>query len=234
MKEYEQIKHTYGIGHPKLIDIKKEINKIRSEIHDQEQYYVNNASIIATTISKVTVDKLFENKTYDVVLFDEVSMAYVLQIVCAATFCKEHLICVGDFMQLAPIAQSKSKDVLCEDIFSYLGICRKGIPYYHPWIVMLDEQRRMNPAIAGFSNKYVYKNLLRNHRSVIFGYKKIIKAPVCKNHAINLIDLTGTYCAAYKNTENSRFNILSAFICFASAIKTEKKIDTLPMLRRQD
>ena len=230
LKEYDQIKHVNGLGSQKLIDIKKEINKIRSSIREQEQYYVSKASIVSTTISKVVVDKLFEDKKYDVVMFDEVSMAYVLQIVCAATFCKEHFICVGDFMQLAPIAQSKAKDVLCEDIFSYLGINRNGVPYYHPWLVMLDEQRRMHPMISGFSNKYVYKNLLRNHPSVYSKHDIIVEAEICKGHAINFINLAGAYCAAYKNTDNSRFNILSAFICFAAAIQTEQNVETVRII----
>ena len=230
IKDYDYIKHTSGLGSQKLIDIKKEINKIRSSIREMEQYYVSRASIVCTTISKVVIDKLFEDKLYDVVMFDEVSMAYVLQIVCAATFCREHFICVGDFMQLAPIAQSRAKEVLCEDIFTYLGINRNGEPYYHPWLVMLDEQRRMHPAISGFSSKYIYRDLLRNHSSVYTKHDKIVGSEICKNQPINLINLAGSYCAAYKNADNSRFNILSAFLCFAAAVKTEQYIDTVSII----
>ena len=39
--------------------------------------------------------------------------------------------------------------------------------YYHPWLVMLNEQRRMYPEIAAFPNKYVYSNMLDNHQVVI-------------------------------------------------------------------
>ena len=59
--------------------------------------------MVATTISKATIDHLFDEKRYDLVMFDEVSMAYVTQIFCAAKIAKEKFMCVGDFNQLAPI-----------------------------------------------------------------------------------------------------------------------------------
>lgn len=228
--EYDEIKHTKGLGSPRIIEIRKEISKIRGEIREQEQKYVANASVLATTISKVVIDKLFEDKKYDVVMFDEVSMAYVLQVVCAATFAKEHLICVGDFMQLAPIAQSNAKDILCEDVFTYLGINQHGKPYYHPWLVMLDEQRRMHPKISAFANQYVYSKLLKDHASTHTSRQKIVEAQLFQQQAINLIDLSGSYCAASKNADNSRFNILSAMLAFSAAVKTEPNVENVSII----
>lgn len=220
--EYEKIKHTKGLDNPRVIEIHENIGKIRSAIREQEQYYVGEACVVATTISKVVIDDIFKNKKYDVVMFDEVSMAYVLQVVCAATFAREHFICVGDFMQLAPIAQSEKKNILCQDIFTYLGINRQGQTYYHPWLVMLNEQRRMHPQIAEFSNRYIYSHMLKNHPDTKISRNDIVNAELFSGHAINLIDLSGCYCAASKNADNSRFNILSAMISFAIAVKMEK------------
>ncbi len=222
-EQYERIKHYYGLNSPQIINLKKEIAEIHNKIREMEQLYVSQASIIATTISKVVVDPIFENARYDVVMFDEVSMAYVPQILCAATYAKEHIICVGDFMQLAPIAQSPEvKKVLTEDIFSFLGINVYGTPYYHPWLVMLDEQRRMHPAISQFPRKYVYRNLLRDHSSVFMKHEAVVNAEPFSGNALNLIDLKGTYCAADKNSDNSRFNLLSGFISFATALAAEQ------------
>lgn len=228
--EYDEIKRTKGLGYQRIIEIRKEISKIRGEIREQEQKYVSNASVVATTISKVVIDKLFEDKKYDVVMFDEVSMAYVLQVVCAATFAKEHLICVGDFMQLAPIAQSNAKDTLCEDVFTFLGINQHGKPYYHPWLVMLDEQRRMHPKISAFANQYVYSKLLKDHSSTHTSRQEIVEAELFRQQAINLIDLSGSYCAASKNADNSRFNILSALLSFSAAIKTEPNVENVSII----
>lgn len=171
--------------------------------------------IIATTISKITIDELFDSK-YDVVMFDEVSMAYVPQLICAASYAREHFICVGDFRQLAPIAQSDSANILQKDIFSFLNIndyANRIFP--HEWLVMLDEQRRMHPKISFFSNAYIYNRLLKNHESVNRSRDAIAARDPLHGEALSLIDLSGTYCAASKNSDNSRYNILSALISFA-------------------
>lgn len=228
--EYDNIKNTKGLGSQRVIEIRREISKIQGQIREQEQRYVEHASVVATTISKVVVDKIFQEKKYDVVMFDEVSMAYVLQVVCAATLCREHLICVGDFMQLAPIAQSRAKGILSEDIFSFLGINQNGKPFYHPWLVMLNEQRRMHPKISAFANKYVYNRLLKDHISTTTSREKIVSSALFENEAINLINLSGCFCAASKNADNSRYNILSALIAFSIALKTESNVETISII----
>ena len=73
--------------------------------------------------------------------------------------------------------------------------------YWHPWLVMLNEQRRMHPDIAGFPNKYIYKRLLQNHTSVLNSRKNIVKTEPLSGDALNLVNLAGTYCAADKNTD---------------------------------
>ena len=156
-------------------------------------------------------------------MFDEVSMAYVTQIICAATKAGEKLVCVGDFKQLPAIAQEpNAKDVLCKDIFEYLRICNKqGDMYNHPWLVMLNKQRRMHPDISEFVNKRVYKNHLENHESTYYEKDYIVKANPLLGNAMNMIDLSTTYAAASKNVDNSRFNILSAIISFSSALTAD-------------
>lgn len=145
--------------------------------------------------------------------------------------------CVGDFRQLAPISQSPDSRVLQVDIFSYLQIVDgKGNMYWHPWLVMLNEQRRMAPAISEFPSKFIYNRLLKDNAEVINGKKKrdndlVIKSAPLPGDALNLIDLAGTYCAADKNTDGSRFNILSAVISFSTAVKAEQNhIETVGII----
>ena len=203
-----------------LDSIEKELKSLRGKIRSQEVKYVACADMVATTISKATIDHLFDEKRYDLVMFDEVSMAYVTQIFCAAKIAKEKFMCVGDFNQLAPIAQSEAKKLLQIDIFSYLGIVdTNGGLHNHKWLVMLNEQRRMLPAISTFPNKYVYNSLLKDHPSVSSKQSIAAKTPV-PNEAMILVDLAGTYCAADKNLDNSRYNIISAIIAFALAKQT--------------
>ena len=99
--------------------------------------------------------------------------------------------------------------------------------YWHPWLVMLNEQRRMAPAISEFPSKFIYNRLLKDNAVVLNGKRKkendiVIKSEPLPGDALNLVDLAGTYCAADKNTDGSRFNILSAVISFSTAVKADQ------------
>lgn len=223
LEQKEDLKSKGLLTGQKLVEIEKKLGHIRGKIREQEKIYVSGAKLVGTTISKVTVDSIFEYAQYDLVMFDEVSMAYVTQLACAASFAKCKFLCVGDFMQLPPIAQDQvAKSVLEKDIFEYLRITdNTDNMYYHPWLVMLDTQRRMYPDIAEFINKRVYKNLLKNHEDTVINNQHIVDASPLKGEALNLIDLQGTYAAASKNADNSRFNILSAIISFGAGLSSE-------------
>lgn len=208
-------------------EIEKKIKAVRAEIRREERNYVQSALVIGTTISRATVDPMFDERQFDLVMFDEVSMAYVPQVIAAAALAREKFMCVGDFKQLAPISQNQAARILQVDIFSYLRIVdEKGNMFWHPWLVMLNEQRRMAPAISEFPSKFIYKGLLKDNSVVLTGQNKkkndvvINKQPLAKD-ALNLVDMAGTYCAADKNTDGSRFNILSAVISFSTAVNAQ-------------
>lgn len=226
LEEKEEYKAGRYKDRSKIVDIEKQIKSIRNKIHAEEKRYVAGAKLVGTTISKVTVDSVFEERQYDVVMFDEVSMAYVTQIICAATLARNKFICVGDFKQLPPISQDTvAKKVLNTDIFGYLGIIDSlGNMFNHPWLVMLNEQRRMHPDIANFVNRRIYKSLLENHPDTYTQRDEIVNVEPLKGHAMNMIDLHGTYCAASKNSANSRYNILSAILSFATVLTAEKNL----------
>ncbi|MGN0490200.1 AAA domain-containing protein [Ruminococcus sp.] len=217
-----QFKHDTAKA-KKRKELEERLKSIRARLKTESQILTANAQVVATTVSKIYMDKLFDNKKYDVVMFDEVSMAYVPQLLCAAAFAKEKFICVGDFRQLAPIVQSeKAKNVLQSDIFSFLNICKYSEIHNHPWLVMLNEQRRMHPHISKFSNQHIYKGLLKDHSSVLSKWNSVTAREPLSDKAMNLIDLAGTFCAASKNADNSRFNFLSAVLSFAVALKSEE------------
>lgn len=221
--EKDKLKNIGSPYNDKRVQIEKELKKLRAQVRDAERLYVERAQFVATTISKVNIDTLFENKKYDIVMFDEVSMAYVPQLISAAAYAKSHFIAVGDFRQLSPIAQSEAHKVLDTDIFSYLQISTgDNAIYSHPWLVMLNEQRRMHPRISAFPNRYVYNRLLKDHESVLINRRSVVDKKPLGGHAMNLIDLSGTFCAASKNSDNSRFNIVSAIISFATALAAEE------------
>lgn len=203
-----------------MVGIQKRTSQIRKAVNEDEMRAVDHARMVATTASKMYANSFFEGRKYDLVLFDEVSMAYVPQIICAAMHTDSKLVLVGDFRQLAPITSSGvASKLLSKDIFSYLGITdgtQKA--HYHPWLVMLDEQRRMHPAIAAFPSVQFYDHLLRDHESVVGVRDDIAAHEPCPGSAMVLVDMRGAYCASARNADNSRFNILGAVVSFSLAL----------------
>ncbi len=202
------------------VNIQKRTSQIRKKVNEDELRAVDRARMVATTASKMYANKFFDGRKYDLVLFDEVSMAYVPQIVCAAMHAESKLVLVGDFRQLAPITSSSiASKLLSKDIFSYLGITDSAQKaHYHPWLVMLNEQRRMHPSISAFPSAQFYERLLRDHESVVHARDDIAAHEPCPGSSMVLVDMRGAYCASARNVDNSRFNILGAVISFGLAL----------------
>ena len=84
----------------RFTEINEELKNIRNTLDQEERELVSKARFVATTISKTIVDPLLYEGDFDVVLFDEASMAYIPQVVFAASLAKRNFICLGDFKQL--------------------------------------------------------------------------------------------------------------------------------------
>ena len=203
----------------RYVQLQVEAKRLQSQFSEAQRRVVDGAKILATTISKACVDPALTERKFDLVILDEASMAYVGQSILAASIARKRFVCVGDFRQLAPIAQeSHAQSELGNDVFSFLGIVDfAGRIHSHPWLVMLDEQRRMHPDISAFSNARVYGGLLRDHDGVLAARRPIAEAEPFPGHAAVLADLTGIDSAASKTADNSRFNSLSAFVSYALA-----------------
>ena len=204
-------------------DIKKELNSISEQLKKEVEKSVREASFVATTVSKAVVDKAIYEDSYDVVIFDEASMAYVPQIVFAASLAKKHFVCMGDFSQLPPIVQSDKESILNKDMFHF---CR--IPealehrYYHKWLCMLNTQYRMHPQLADTVSKIMYHGLLTTGNGVEEERREITRSFPFYHSAMGLIDLSGMLSVCIKTKDSSRVNILSAFISFSTALELSK------------
>ena len=206
-------------------ELRDKRKKFAQHLHQLECDAVGHAKIVATTASKLAVEKLFyEVSDFDVVIFDEVSMSYVPQIIYASSLAKHHFVCLGDFRQLAPIAQAADTKLLAQDIFSFLNINDGyGHPQYHPWLVMLNQQRRMHPEIARFVNHRIYDDLIDSSLMTTDDkIKNIVASAPFEGHPLVYVNLSGTYNVCGKSTDNSRFNIMSAMISVIIAIEAEK------------
>ena len=204
---------------PKYISIRQQLSAIRQQLSDDEKASISKAVFVATTASKAVVDSAVFNQQFDVVMFDEASMAYVPQVVFSASLAKERFCCFGDFRQLPPIIQSPQAAELMEtDIFSYVGITEAVENNLgHNWLVLLDVQRRMHKAIADFVSRRIYGGKLRTDSSTEEQRAiQTLTAPFSKK-PIALLDLSGMMSVCSQTKDKSRFNILSAFVSAAMA-----------------
>lgn len=203
---------------PQRSQIQKQLTKIREKLLNQEKILIQKAAFVATTVSKAIVDKAIYMQKFDLVIFDEASMAYIPQVVFAASLAKKYFCCFGDFRQLPAMVQNPKDALLTKDIFEYTGITsavENG--YGHEWLVMLNFQYRMHPQIAKFVSKHMYGNLLQS-ADVIYEQRQAIAnlAPL-KSEPMGLIDLSYTYSVCVKTMDGSRINLMSAMLCIKLA-----------------
>ena len=205
---------------PKLIQVEKELNEIRRELRAAESQCVRNAKFVATTVSKAIVDKEIRNGAFDVVIFDEASMATIPQIAYAAKLARKNFVCMGDFRQLPPIVQSSKESPLNADIFQYCGITQAvDQGSNHKWLCLLDTQYRMHPEIADFAGRSIYNGLLKSANGMTEKREKTVMAEPFAGRAMEFVDLSGTMSTCIKSSDDSHANVLSAFVTFSLALK---------------
>lgn len=205
---------------PKLIQVEKELNEIRRELRAAESQCVRNAKFVATTVSKAIIDKEIRNGAFDVVIFDEASMATIPQIAYAAKLARKNFVCMGDFRQLPPIVQSSKESPLNADIFQYCGITQAvDQGSNHKWLCLLDTQYRMHPEIADFAGRSIYNGLLKSANGMAEKREKTVMAEPFAGRAMEFVDLSGTMSTCIKSSDDSHANVLSAFVTFSLALK---------------
>lgn len=229
-KEYQELLgqrallKNKGNGHEKeIIEINKKIGRIQKFLKDEEKELIQRAFFVATTVSNATVDKAVYTQRFDVVIFDEASMAYVPQIVFASSLAKIHFVCLGDFYQLPPIVQNKTDNRLLNDIYDYTGI-RSAVKNNcgHDWLVLLDTQYRMHHDIADFLSNQMYSGLLKTSSKISESRNEIASCHPCPNSAMTLVDLSRMYSVCIKTMDYSHVNLMSALVSLRLA---EKNLD---------
>ena len=204
----------------KRIEINNKLNKIREYLLEEEKELIHRSAFVATTVSKATVDKAIYTQRFDVVIFDEASMAYVPQIVFSAGIARDYFVCLGDFCQLPAIVQNNAEERLIRDVFEHTGITsavenNQG----HEWLVMLDLQYRMHQDIADFVSEHMYQGRLKTSERIADSRNEIAACHPCPDAAMSLIDLSGMYSVCTKTMDGSRINIMSALMCLRLAEK---------------
>ncbi|MCF0234894.1 MAG: AAA family ATPase, partial [Thermoguttaceae bacterium] len=209
-KKYQRTDERYK-------EITERLKKIRERVLECEKEIAQHARFIATTACKSVVDSAIYSQTFDVVIFDEASMAFVTQIALAAGLATRHFVCLGDFCQLPPITQSNTK-FLKNDVFHLCGIdnaVQKRLG--HNWLCLLDVQYRMHPDLAELVNAPMYSGLLKTAPKTARARQALAETEPFPEHALCATDMGGSGAEARKTTSGSSFNIGNAFVSAALA-----------------
>ncbi|MFD1851346.1 AAA domain-containing protein [Oceanobacillus bengalensis] len=199
-----------------LAEVESKLKLLRASRKKKEGQYVKEASVLGVTLSKAAIDSNVFERDFDLIVIDEVSMAYVPQIAFATSLGRKVVVC-GDFKQLPPIAMAEYKIVdkwLKRDIFQVAKIEEKiANGELHPNLFMLNKQRRMHPAISSFTNHFIYQDKVTDHQAV-----RKIRDPITAKKPFNgeagiLVDVSkmGAYSLKEAATE-SRYNLISALL----------------------
>ncbi|WP_078409801.1 AAA domain-containing protein [Priestia abyssalis] len=222
--EEERKRLTYGSAH-QLARVDEQLQRVRSAIAELEKELIGQGKVVGATLSKAATDRVIYEQEYDLVVVDEMSMAYVPQIAFAASLGRKTVVC-GDFKQLPPIAMSEHAYVnewLKEDLFHQAGIAgRTEKEKEHPNLFMLTRQRRMHEQIAAFTNQYIYENKVSNHPSV-HTKQSIARHLPFPNEAAVLLNMKGIGAFALKDiSTDSRFNLFSAVLAVSYIVRAQK------------
>ncbi|RIW38396.1 DNA helicase [Bacillus salacetis] len=188
--------------------------KLREKLRKMEGQFVNEARVIATTLSKAAVDPLIYQTQFDLVIIDEASMAYAPQIAFASTLGTRVVIC-GDFKQLPPIAVSRhslAEKWLKQDIFHLSGIAsqvEKG--YRNQQLMLLPIQRRMHPDISAFTNEFFYYSLVKDHHEILKQRTAVTNLSPFPGEAASIFPLidNSPWC---RTDSGSRWNVMSSLV----------------------
>ena len=203
---------------PRRTEINKAIDRIRALFKEKEQELISTCPFVATTVSKAVVDKAIFSQKFDLVIFDEASMAYVPQIIFSAGLAEKRFCCLGDFRQLPAIVQDKDNTVLKRDIFDYVDITsavENGNS--HNWLVMLDTQYRMHPSIAEFVGAHMYEGILKSSDLIFESKQAVADSAPNEKLPMSMIDLSGSYSVCIRTNDGSHINLMSAMICMRLA-----------------
>lgn len=209
------------------IEINKRISEIRNEIKKYEHAIIQKSAFVATTVSKAIIDSSVNSQMFDVVIFDEASMAYVPQIIFSASLARKKFICLGDFRQLPAIVQNPYKtSKLRWDIFDFIKVTyavENG--YSHDWLVMLSMQYRMHKNIAEFASNIMYEKLLTTSSDIYDSRRRMAECIPNSGEAMSIVDLSESYSVCVKTMDQSRINVLSAMLSIYMASQIIDKYD---------
>lgn len=152
--------------HERLV---RELARRRSQA---EPELIRGASVVATTLARLRLNRTVADGPYDVVLVDEAGAALLPELIVAVTKAKETVVLFGDFCQLGPVMpkrvpkQPELERWIRTDCFELVGIRTPADALAHPGCAALLTTHRFGPDTTDLVNRIAYGGTLRSARPV--------------------------------------------------------------------
>ncbi len=180
-REREETQQKSNMMQGDVDRIKEQMAAIDKQIMDLEMSIVAEARIIATTLSKIYMNKNLRERRFDVVILDEVSMAPLPAVYIATSHADDSVVAIGDPHQLAPIVTAVTHNAqkwLGTDLFALNGVTLERAIEGLGNSTLLKQQSRMHPDISVISRKHVYRGQITDRRGDDLGaYAKVTPLP---------------------------------------------------------
>jgi hypothetical protein len=156
------------------VDLAAQLDAVRTETRDLRRELkavsagiVDEAAVVASTLSLAVIDDQLWLADWDVIIVDEASMAPLPFILALALGDAMTLSIFGDFRQLPPICVSSDDAAqrwFARDVFEFGGVVEAHeLGMIDPRLSVLRTQFRMGEQICETVNQFAYGGLLRTH-----------------------------------------------------------------------
>jgi hypothetical protein len=191
--------------------LSQQLAGVDEQLHDLERRLLDDAQVVATTLSKVYMDSHLRERYFDAVILDEVSMAPLPAVYIAASRAEGHVVAIGDPLQLAPIVRAETaaaKKWLGRDLFAVADITLERASTGDRRSVLLREQARMHPTISAIARKHVYSGrVVDAQRPANDDYGRVSPLP---GHPLLLCDTSDGAPVTSRPGGSSRINLYHA------------------------
>lgn len=141
---------------------KKELAEIAFNVKQETRKLIQNCRCIATTLARLAVNTDLQQRHFDVVFIDEISMVPLVYILMAARMAEKQMVFAGDPKQLPPIYLAKENENVKKwfgrNLYDHLNI---ETPDAHPQVTFLNEQYRMQEVISDLVSQLSYEGKLQ-------------------------------------------------------------------------
>jgi hypothetical protein len=198
-----------------------ERTRLEQELAERLRHVIDEAILIASTLTRAAVDDNVCRRSFDNLIIDEASMAPMPLVYLASLAARKRVILVGDFRQLPPIVQARKEDALLahkwlgRDIFEQVGIAELDLPKSRADLrVDLWEQHRMAPEIRKFASDKFYASRLRDAWTGSRDGDCTWAGRTPAGKAVSMVDTTGLGAWSQRSpgARPSKFNVYSALV----------------------